>query len=199
MTARMTVAVADGRTIGVTLFGETAATLTRFDARTGKRFPGSLQVERSGRLTPNPYQHLPRDLALLTRDGRRLVVGGVDDVTVRDAATLDSRAFPTGTNATFGADGRLLATGGDDGAVRLWDVSSGQAIGRLEGVPARYVIPLLIPGGMRLLTGDEAGQAHVWDLSPAALARHACRVAGRRLTRAEWQEYLPSRDYRPAC
>jgi hypothetical protein len=26
-----------------------------------------------------------------------------------------------------------------------------------------------------------------------------CRVAGRRLTEAEWAEFLPGRDYDPAC
>ena len=42
-------------------------------------------------------------------------------------------------------------------------------------------------------------RAYRWDLRPESLARHACQVAGRRLTRAEWTEFLPGRDYNPAC
>jgi hypothetical protein len=30
-------------------------------------------------------------------------------------------------------------------------------------------------------------------------ARHACNVAGHPLTRAQWDEVLPGRDYDPAC
>jgi hypothetical protein len=48
------------------------------------------------------------------------------------------------------------------------------------------------------LTG-ETGRAYRWDIRPASLARHACRVAGRRLTRSEWAQFLPGRPYDPAC
>ena len=34
---------------------------------------------------------------------------------------------------------------------------------------------------------------------PERLLRQACQVAGRRLTRAEWAQFLPGRDYDPAC
>ena len=38
-----------------------------------------------------------------------------------------------------------------------------------------------------------------WDVRPSSWSRHACAVAGRTLTRAEWQDALPGRDYEPAC
>jgi len=41
--------------------------------------------------------------------------------------------------------------------------------------------------------------AYIWDIRPASLMRHACEVAGRRLTRAEWSAFLPGRAYHPAC
>jgi hypothetical protein len=36
-------------------------------------------------------------------------------------------------------------------------------------------------------------------VTPSSWARFACAVAGRTLSRAEWQEALPGRDYSPAC
>ena len=47
--------------------------------------------------------------------------------------------------------------------------------------------------------GDGAGRAYRWDVRPSSWARHACEVAGRPLTRAEWRDALPGRDYDPAC
>jgi hypothetical protein len=61
------------------------------------------------------------------------------------------------------------------------------------------VVPSFTPDGTHLLAGYETGDAYLWDIRPASLIRHACRTAGRRLTRAEWQELLPGRDYDPAC
>ena len=58
---------------------------------------------------------------------------------------------------------------------------------------------MFAPDGAHLVAGYEDGSASRWDLRPASLLRQACEVAGRRLTRAEWQEFLPRWDYHPAC
>ena len=36
-------------------------------------------------------------------------------------------------------------------------------------------------------------------VDPAVWLREACAVAGRDLTRAEWDPYLPGREYAPTC
>jgi WD40 repeat protein len=103
-------------------------------------------------------------------------------------------------SAVFTRDDRTLATGSDSGAVQLWDIPSGQALGApLPGVPSHAVVPAFTPDGTHLIAAYDTGRAYIWDIRPSALARHACQVAGRRLTRAEWQEFLPGRDYAPAC
>ena len=38
-----------------------------------------------------------------------------------------------------------------------------------------------------------------YPMDPSVWLREACAVAGRDLTRAEWDRYLPGREYRPTC
>ena len=45
----------------------------------------------------------------------------------------------------------------------------------------------------------ETGDGVAWDVDPAVWRQRACAVARRTLTQAEWQEFLPSRPYEPAC
>jgi WD40 repeat protein len=98
-------------------------------------------------------------------------------------------------------DGHTLATGGPDGTIRLWDLRTQRPVGApLPGLPNRQVAPQFTPDGAHLLViyGD-GGRAYRWDVRPASWAQHACAVAGRTLTPAEWQDVLPQRDYAPAC
>src|SRR5204863_4159082 len=37
------------------------------------------------------------------------------------------------TSGAFSGDGRVLATGGQEGGVKLWDVSNGELLASLEG------------------------------------------------------------------
>ena len=99
-------------------------------------------------------------------------------------------------------DGRTLATGSLDRTVRLWDIESQQAVGTPLPGPGRgvgAVAPYFTADGAALIANYATGRAYRWDIRPESLVRHACRVAGRHLTRAEWNEFLPGRDYDPAC
>jgi WD40 repeat protein/DNA-binding SARP family transcriptional activator len=138
-------------------------------------------------------------------DGRFLAVGDLRGrVQVLSTTTWKpaTPAFAGGraTWAAFNADGSTLATGNIDGTVRLWDVASGQTLGApLPGVPNSPVVPIFTPDGTHLIAAQQNGRAYRWDIRPTSLVRQACQVAGRRLTRAEWEEFLPGRAYEPAC
>jgi hypothetical protein len=55
------------------------------------------------------------------------------------------------------------------------------------------------PGGDALLVVDGHGTGFTWPTSLTAWEQHACTVAGRNLTRAEWTRYLPGQPYTRVC
>ena len=54
-----------------------------------------------------------------------------------------------------------------------------------------------MPDG-RLLLGEQTSWIE-WPTDRPTLQRFACRIAGRDLTRDEWNELLPNRPYRHVC
>jgi WD40 repeat protein/DNA-binding SARP family transcriptional activator len=140
-------------------------------------------------------------------DGRLLVFGDVQGrVWFYDTHTWTPRSRPllahTGavTTINFSPDGQTLATTSDDGTTRLWDVLSGRPISTgLPGFSQRYVAAAFVDRGTHLVTLDDRGRGYLWDIQPQSWARRACEVAGRTLTRAEWNDAIPERTYAPAC
>jgi WD40 repeat protein len=100
------------------------------------------------------------------------------------------------------ADGRTIATAGIDGTVALYDVDRGLLRGRplpatASGGPAYAHLVPGTPGELVTVPGERPGRRY--PLDPAGWLRAACAVAGRDLTRAEWDRYLPGRPWQPTC
>ncbi|MFB4283680.1 WD40 repeat domain-containing protein [Nonomuraea sp. MTCD27] len=137
-----------------------------------------------------------RSLAF-SRDGRLLaaVADGthVWDVSSRaQVARLDAGEGQPGTSGTaFSPDGRLLATGHRDGAVRLWDPRTGTQVGApIIGHDNQVLAVAFSPDG-RLATSSDDGTIRFWD--PRAHSdpvRALCAQAGP-VWQKQWSRIAP--------
>jgi WD40 repeat protein len=96
------------------------------------------------------------------------------------------------------ADGGRIAVG-QNTDVTIYSTSSGQAL--LPALQVRTTLSgvALSPAGNALAVAAGEPYAYVWNLDPATWVQRACEIAMRPLSRDEWQQYLPSYQYEPAC
>ncbi|HEX6336935.1 MAG TPA: BTAD domain-containing putative transcriptional regulator [Jiangellaceae bacterium] len=142
-------------------------------------------------------------------DGRWLAAGGyagrlsiwstADWSVVREAVPLHSDRM---LQVEWLPDSSTVVTSGEDGRVVLYDAERGIVRGRplsatADGQRGRaYIVPDL-SSELIVLAGALPGRAY--PLEPEKWFFHACAVAGRDLTEAEWETYVPDRPYRRTC
>lgn len=115
---------------------------------------------------------------------------------VWDATTLERVSTLSGSESqlntlAFTADGSRVATGGQDGMVRLWDPTTGLQQQRLD-VGHNLVKVAFAPDGRRLLSSDASGIARVWELDLDRMIALAETRLTRELTDRECLQYLGS-------
>ncbi|QIS10088.1 hypothetical protein [Nocardia arthritidis] len=144
-------------------------------------------------------------------DGRVLATASADhtarlwDVTDRSHPTqLAVLAGYTGVvrSVAFNRDGSILATGTADHTARLWDVTDPRhpsEFATLTGHTDALRAIAFSPDGRTLATTSDDHTARLWSIDIERVATRICEIANPRITRSEWDQYLPDVGYRPPC
>jgi len=136
------------------------------------RFPAALERLRQARAVTG-HEREPRVMSAWWALGRRAVRTGV-------RAAWSSRAWRTGelTAVDLTADGRIAASGGRDGTVRLWDLSTNSCLRVLEGHQEMVESVRLSADGRSALSSSRDRTARLWDVGTGECLRVLSRAKG---------------------
>ena len=74
-------------------------------------------------------------------------------------------------HAEFSPDGRLVASTGLDGTIRIWEPASGQSIKTIQAHPSEVNWVAFSPDGRHLASACDDGTVRLWDLATSTLLR----------------------------
>jgi WD40 repeat protein len=179
----------DGR---VLVASACCATVVAWDARSGEQ---RLRVAASDQA--NTFAVSPNSqLVAAGSTGGRVRLWDLDTGKSRGAATKVAGANIN--QLAISPDGRLLAVGAFDGTATVWDLRTRTRLGDSFPVVRGLAPQMAFKPDGRLIVGEHVS-AIEWPLDRPTLQRFACQVAGRDMTRAEWEAVLPNQRYRPVC
>jgi DNA-binding SARP family transcriptional activator/WD40 repeat protein len=118
----------------------------------------------------------------------------------RIASPLLVTAGPVSSVAFDSTGRRFVTAASQDGTVKLFATSTlqqeGTALPTDQGSAATATFA---PRGDTLLVVNDQGNAFTWPLSLTAWEQRACAIAGRNLTRQEWNRFVPGQSYSRIC
>jgi WD40 repeat protein len=102
------------------------------------------------------------------------------------------------TSLAFHQDGDVLASGSENKLIALWNMNPPQLIGDpFTGADGAVTSLAFSPDNSILFSGTDAGTIARWNIEE--WKQLACRLAGRNLTQAEWEQFFPGDPYRATC
>lgn len=176
---------------GTRLLMTDASGLSMYEVSTGRRLIGPLEGVLEIGISANDV------VATAGVDGA-IEIRGLDDLQpVGAPARLEGARVQ---DIEFDERGDVLVVRTTD-AAHVIDVASRVALG--GPIPTGRPDPdeglAVSPDGLEMAIATTAGTA-TWSLDPLEWERAACRLAGRNLTRAEWQRYIGTlADYHVTC
>jgi len=90
---------------------------------------------------------------------------------VWDGKEVQHIAGESSRSVAFRSDGGLLATGGNDGIVRIWSMPEGQLIAELGGHTSYVSSIAFSPDGQMLASISDNGEVFLWDINTSTLIR----------------------------
>jgi WD40 repeat protein/DNA-binding SARP family transcriptional activator len=206
--------VASGQLLGQLPEQEHAVTFVNFSPD-GSRLVAATGIGGGGKVIvwnidqDHVEQTIPADdsgvyWADLSNDGTTLVTAGESDsLRLWDVSTgkpVGPAFNGSASSVDLSPDGRTVVAA-EKGQAIMWDVATGSILGQSFPGPGAEdtLAAMFTPDGRRLFIVSETGEAWVWDVDPASWKARACQIAGRSMTQAEWNLYLPDRPYQATC
>jgi WD40 repeat protein len=124
-----------------------------------------------------------------------LVCGGTDK-TIKVFMTPDYnmiKSMDNGaaiTSITRSPDGKLCATGGADGKIKLWKATDGSAVGTIDAGSQPITTVFFTSDSKRLLSGSADKSVKIWDVAGAKLVKSVVTLDGPAVGIMATPEYL---------